>query len=133
MTWCWLPWADCKATRPGGSARLGKRLDEAAAAAAAANGFVGVRLRGTVRRSVGLVAKFGEIPSDGGAFGVIPLDAAGPVNTGVVGLDNTLTGSAGSSVVVGARDGVAAAGRGVFAFERVCGSMMQGTARTIES
>ena len=136
MTWCRLPSADCKATRPGGSARSGKRLDEAAAAAAiaaaAANGFDGTRLRGTLGSSAGLVAKLGEMPSDGGTFGVISLEAAGPAETGVVGLGDTLTGSAGFSGVVGIRDGVAAVGRGVFAFERVCGGMMRETARTIE-
>ena len=116
------------------TARSGKRAAEAAsAAAAAAIRFDGVRLRGTLGRSAGLVAKLGEIPSDGGAFGVIPLDAAGPVDTGVVGLGDTLTGSAGFSGVVGIRDGVAAAGRGVFAFERVCGGMMRETARMVES
>ena len=114
MIWCRLPCAVCKATRPGGSARSGKRAAEAAAAAAAsAIRFVGVRLRGTLRRSAGLVAKLGEIPSDGGAFGVIPLDATGPADTGVVGLGDTLTGSAGFSGVVGIRDGVAAAGRSI--------------------
>ena len=82
MTWCWLPWADYKATRPGGSARSGKRLDEAAAAAATANGFEGTRLRGTLGSSAGLVAKLEEIPSDGGAFGVTSLEAAGPTASG---------------------------------------------------
>ena len=97
------------------------------------NGFDGTRLRGTLGSSAGLVAKLGEMPSDGGTFGVTSLEAAGPAETGVVGLGDTLTGSAEFSGVVGIRDGVAAVGRGVVACERVCGGMMRETARTTAS
>ena len=123
MIWCLLPSAVCNATRPEGSARSGKRLEEAAAAAAtaatAANGFEGTRLRGTLGSSAGVVARMGEIPKDGGTFGVISLEAAGPAGTGVVGLGDALTGAPSFPGVAGVRDGDSAAGRGVRAFERV--------------
>ena len=82
---------DTSHTLVGTSARSVKRVDETAAAAAAANGFVGVRLRGTLGRSSGLIVRLGETPSDGGTIGVISLDRVGAAGIGVVGLDEVLT------------------------------------------